>query len=503
MKKRLSTVSILALSLLIFQAAQSHAAKVEGLRPDQVLQRDAAGNANAEVRWELIDAATQKLEHRVISRSIAVPGHDWTPAIKGDKGWTCKIEKLQTGGPYEIVMRGQDDKGNVIHERSITGVLVGDLWVLAGQSNMEGVAKLEGSETPDALVHMFDMTDEWGVATEPLHERAMAVHPIYWNVADPTKGKRVEGEAAWNARKHRDRGAGLGLPFAKELAHQTGVPIGLLPCAYGGTSMDQWSPDKKAEGSNSLYGAMIKRIGTVGGKVKGVLWYQGESDANGNGAGVYTDKMKKLVSAIRSDIGEPDLPFYLVQIGRFVTPGGAADSWNMVQDLERQLETEIPHTGIVPAIDQSLDDLIHVDTQGHKTIGHRLANLAGIDLFHDLLAYRNLQRGPRLKSVVLDKGDKRRVRIEFSGVNGKLVSAGRLSGFSLSVKQGDQQQPFKVFIDPDRPNCVILLLQNEAAPGTAVWYGRGMDPYCNLGDEAGMGVLMFGPVEIGAAPAHE
>lgn len=480
-------------------AAYSQSLRVEGLASDQVLQRGANG-ASAEIRCIPSGEGIEKIEFRIASRGLTVPGFDWRAAEgRGEGVSACVVQNLPVGGPYDIQIRASDQSGKAISEQIISGVLVGDLWVLGGQSNMEGVALLDGAEEPDGLVHMFDMNDEWRLAREPLHERPLSVHPVYWNVNEPAKGKRLEGEAAWKYRENRRTGAGLGLPFAIELATATGVPIGLIPCAYGGTSMDQWSPERKGEGSSSLYGAMINRINSAGGKVTGVLWYQGESDANPERSAAYAEKMRNFIAALRADTGLPELPFYLVQIGRYVTNSGprTADDWNRVQDSQRLLETQVPKTGVVATIDQGLDDLIHVDTAGLKVVGKRMANLAGIDLFGDTPAYKNLQRGPRVKGVGIDGGNKRRVRVEFSGVNGKLVAPGRVAGFSTSVDDGEALQPFKAEIDSERPDTIVLYFQNEVAPGTKLWYGRGMDPFCNVADEAGMGLLVFGPIEIG------
>ena len=102
------------------------------------------------------------------------------------------------------------------------------------------------------------------------------------------------------------------------LVESTGVPIGLIASAHGGTSMEQWNPAKKEQGGNSLYGSMLRQVKLAGGKVRGVLWYQGESDAMGGAWKVYPKVFADFIAAVRSDFGQPELPFYYVQIGRFV-----------------------------------------------------------------------------------------------------------------------------------------------------------------------------------------
>src|SRR5262249_31827368 len=148
--------------------------------------------------------------------------------------------------------------------------------------------------------------------------------------------------------KNRKKGAGLGLPFAAELVEATGVPIGLIACAHGGTSTEEWSPAKKEDGGKSLYGSMLRQINLAGGKVKGVLWYQGESDALGQGQAwkVYPKAFADFITAVRADTALHELPFFYVQIGRFVS-GADPRGWNAVQDAQRTTAERVPNTAVV------------------------------------------------------------------------------------------------------------------------------------------------------------
>lgn len=491
-----AALAVMLLSLANRASAEDHI--LSGLASEQVLQRRADGTASATIHYEPRNKSIKKASYQILDRGLPLDGMDWTSADKQKGGgWAIKIESLPTGGPYEILIEGRSLLGNTLDEQRIGGVFVGDLWVLAGQSNMEGVGKLEGAADPIGLVHLFDMSDNWRLASEPLHERALGVHPIYWNVGEPSKAKRETGKSASDSRKGRSRGAGLGLAFAGELSSRTGVPIGLLPCAYGGTSMDQWNPDRKSEGSYSLYGAMIRRIEAAGGSIKGVVWYQAESETGDPASGVYEEKMTRFIAAIRKDVNQPDLPFYLVQIGRWVMNDEArGPHWEIVRDVQRRLETQIPHVGVATTIDLALDDQIHIDTAGLKVIGRRMATLALIDLFPAAPAAKNLKRGPRFKEAIFEGSDRKLLRVRFDGVNGRLVSAGRASGFAFAKEGAPLGQPYKVMIDPAQPDSVLFLFQDSTPEGTRMYYGRGTDPYCNLADEAGFAVLGMGPVPL-------
>ena len=247
--------------------------------------------------------------------------------------------------------------------------------------------------------------------------------------------------------------------------------------------MDQWSPALKDRGGDSLYGATIRRVNLAGGKVTGILWYQGESDASPKAAPEFLGKFERMVAAFRSDFGQPELPFYSVQIGRHVNYTNQ-NEWNSVQNDQIKSETTIPHSAMAVSVDSVLDDAIHVSTQDQKKIGRRLADLAS----H---AHKN---GPRFAGL---KQEGAVLRVSFTGVNGKLRADGRISGFSIHSAKGDMLPLiYKVKFDPTDPSSVLLSIGGTIPPGAVLRYGAGRDPYCNLDDEKGMGVPVFGPVEI-------
>ncbi len=371
--------------------------------------------------------------------------------------------ELPVGGPYEV--------------GSAKNVLVGDLWILAGQSNMEGSADLVDVETPHPWVHSFQSREEWAPAEEPLHwlgESPRAIHHSIWGLTLP--------ESIPPRDPNRNKGAGLGLTFAKAMVEKTGVPIGLIPAAHGGTSMQQWNPALRDRGGESLYGATVERFRAIGGKVAGILWYQGESDANPADAAQYQQRMTTLINAFRADFGQPALPFYLVQLGGSVTDRALdlISGWNRVREIQRTLPQTLPNVGMVSAIDCGLDDGIHIDTAGLKTLGERLAAVA--------LG----QPAPALKSVLWE-ADKGWLRVSFDHVQGGLQSQGRPVGFSLRDADG-RELPLIYKIALDGSDALLKITDPARLPGASLWYGWGLAPYVNLTDATGASVPAFGPV---------
>ncbi len=457
-----------------------------GAVDDQVFQRNAQGRADLTLAGTA--AHNGNLEVRVTRQNLAVPGLDWQSAGSAKSGkWTAEVKGVPVGGPYRVELRvaGSDATG------AVENILVGDLWILAGQSNMEGVGNLSNVTPPHALVHSLDMMDHWLVAEEPLHNMQGALDAIHQKRRKMPARLTGEDLAKFNAA--RKKGAGLGLPFAVEMVRLTGIPVGLIPCADGGTSMDEWSPELKSQGGDSLYGGTLRRFKLAGGHVAGILWYQGESDASAKAAPAYKEKFRTMINAFREDFSQPNLPFYWVQIGRFTIPENP-DPWHKVQDDERTLESEMSHVGMVASIDSDLDDVIHAGTESQKHIGARLAKLACHELFPDVKGCLPFQRGPRPVSAVL-VGDV--VKVKFSSVNGRLKSAGRIAGFTIHDASGvPQPRIYKARVDPDDPSSILLYFFGKPIPGMSVHYGYGKDPYCNVTDEADMAMPVFGPIPI-------
>lgn len=357
----------------------------------------------------------------------------------------------------------------------------GDVWVLAGQSNMEGCGLLEGFEEPSPNVFSFGMDERWQVATEPLHVLAHSLDPVH-NPLSPEEralalARGTDGMAA---------GAGLGLSFGKFLSAALEQPVSLLPCAHGGTSLDQWSPALRHRGGESLYGSMMRRIEAAGAKVTGLLWYQGESDALGCGSGEYQSKWRAWVHAVRRDLGAPSLPVLWAQLSKVVRP----EPWPGWNDVQRvQVEMDIPFTAVASTIDLPMVDEIHLSTEGLRRLGRRFAKLA-LPLAYGVGAYA---AGPRLSSVTVSE-DRKEAELSFHSVNGSLLSDDPAPGFSLTDAQG-RLLPIEPRAVPNG-STVRLILSTPAPSGAALWYGHGMWPECTLTDEEDMGCLAFGPVPL-------
>ena len=130
--------------------------------------------------------------------------------------------------------------------------------------------------------------------------------------------------------------------------------------------MQQWDPARKDEGGASLYGSMLLSVRATGQPVAGILWYQGESDANPTDAALYTERMKLLVDASRRDLAQSRLPWVVVQIARVFGRDWDknAAAWTRIQDEQQMLPKRLRYLETVSVIDLPLDDLIHIGAAG-------------------------------------------------------------------------------------------------------------------------------------------
>jgi len=371
-----------------------------------------------------------------------------------------------------------------------------DIWLLAGQSNMAGSGMREPYEEPSPDVWLFDLTDRWRMAEEPFTiDRLDAVDDALAFMRSEMSNAGDEFRAVNRDTFRRSLlenrwGAGLGLTFGKQRHAHTGRPVGLLFCAKGDTRMEEWDPDYDGPPAMALYEATMRRVRQVGRPLAGVLWYQGESDTFDGKAQLYRERMGRLVGALRRDTGQPDLPFFYVQIGNcFLQPEDELPDWNLVQELQRQLETELAPAAMTTAVDLPLGDGIHIATRGQRRLGLRLATLVRATCDGNA----SLRRGPRPTNVTRENGDACVLRVHFESVNECLLPADRVAGFSIHAPGEQRNLVNAARVMPGDPSVVELVAMLPPPADSRLWYGKGMTTFCNLVDAQDMGAPAFGP----------
>ncbi len=446
-----------------------------GLLTGQVLQR-LKGGAKATVTGTCESSGAVNVT--IAAGKKVVKG--WSEKKVGraaDGSFTAKLDGVPVGGPYTVTLSCGSEKV------AVANVSVGDVWLLAGQSNMQGCGNLSDAPAPHPKVHAFYMDRHWDVAVEPIHFLEDSPDPVHNTVQrTPAELKKV--------RKAALKGVGPAVYFGKEMVKRSGgVPQGFICTAHGGTSMQQWSPAKKDEGGKSLYGSMKLSLDACGQPVAGVLWYQGESDANANDAPLYTQRMKELITAIRTDLKQPALPFLLVQIGKFYTFNSDARWWNSVQDQEANLYKHLKNVACASAGDLGLDDAIHIGAIPYERLGIRLARLA------DYYVYGNKKECPAPEFVSMKRTTSRSnsgvMVLKFKNVVGGFISKGDPNGFTL-VDQ-DHRDTNTVYKTELQGDTIRLEADFFHTFNSNLAYGVGFTPYLNITDKRDMPIPILGP----------
>lgn len=401
--------------------------------------------------------------------------------------FTGKIKGVKTGGPYSIEICIKEKDGKISEKKIVRNILAGYVWVAAGQSNMQGCGLLKDAAKPHPMVRAFYMNDKWGIAKDPIHNLWECVDDVHVNLGI-VRGKITRPIT----------GTGPAVAFVQEMYRLTGIPQGIIACAHGGTSMAQWDPSLKKLAGKSLYGATIRRIKKNGGKITGIIWYQGESDATQDACLVYTERMKKLVGSFRKDLKIPDLPFVTVQIGRLINTGFRREYWNSIQNQQYNLVKKIKKFSLVPSVHLSLDDSIHISGRDQNILGKDIAYAMSVLLNINKTGKPPIQLDEKsIKMKEVPPNNYVDIVLKFKNVAKSFVIPHGIRPYGFSI--GDPEPGAFIYDIKILKDSVILRtnLSLSGIEGKLLYYGYGLDPYCNIKDIDGRLIPAFGPVRLG------
>lgn len=387
-------------------------------------------------------------------------GESKQSAVANDKGeWKMSLPAMKAGGPYALKVGGSSE---VVFE----DVMVGEVWLCSGQSNMEMGMK------------MFHISPQEIAAANHPGIRLMLVE----NKWTPRPQNDIEGtwktctpqtiaEGGWNGF------SATAYYFGREIHQTLGVAVGLIDSDWGGTKIESWTPPEgfaavpalkeesdrvqranpKSEGyqqrlqqavaqldqwhqaaraallagqptpaapnlpeemrgpqdlqhATALYNGMIHPLAPFA--IRGAIWYQGESNM-GDGMR-YADRMKALVTGWRKVWNQGDFPFYFVQIAPFLYPDRKPETEPELWEAQAAAAHEIPNTGM--AVINDAGDLHDIHPQDKPAVGKRLALLALAKTYgkNDLAC-----SGPVFKSL---KSEGNQLRVQFDHTEGGLVT---------------------------------------------------------------------------------
>lgn len=348
------------------------------LQCNQVLPLHGIANANDEV-------------------TVQIDGQKMRTKAASNGKWTVNIQPLKAGGPYTLIVSTKSKK------LTYQNVLAGEVWLCSGQSNMEfmlkqsNISENEVSQIKTDQIRLYDMKARWRTDNVAWDEAALdslnrLIHftPTTWTSCTTETAKNFSAIAYY---------------FGKMLQDSLHVPIGLICNAVGGSPTESWvdrwtleyefpaifrdwkvndfvqdwvrgRAQRNIEKASDplqrhpyhpayLYESGILPIKDY--SIKGVIWYQGESNAHN--IDTHERLFRLLVKSWRSTFKQEALPFYYVQLSSIDRP-----SWTWFRDSQRRLLKEIPYLGM--AVSSDVGDSLNVHPVNKRPVGERLAHWA-------------------------------------------------------------------------------------------------------------------------------
>lgn len=417
--------------------------------------------------------------------TVTMAGKSVMAVAGADGRWAVRCPQISRFGAIEVTISG---KNTIV----VKDVLVGDVWICSGQSNMQwrvlesAGAKDEIAAAKLPLIRLFQI------------ERQTALEP------------QTDLEGRWVECSPESVGefSAVGYFFGRELHHRlNNRPIGLIEAAYGGCAAESWVSDatlkadptysqllEKTAAANRdpnqantpgratvLYNGVIAPLQPFA--IKGVTWYQGEQNAAR--AQQYRTLFPALIEDWRRTWGQGDFPFLFVQLPNYLPdkskpdhpPEPEASAWAELREAQRWALTA-PNTGMAVTID--LGDARDIHPKNKQDVGKRLARQALSVAYGQPI----LPSGPLFRSMTI-AGNEAHLQFYHVG-SGLMARGGDLKGFAI----GGADQKF-VWAKATIVGNKVVVSSDQVAQPVAVRYAWADNPECNLYNKEGFPASPF------------
>lgn len=434
--------------------------------------------------------------------NVAFNGQRQTATTGADGRWEVNFPAMEAGGPYEARITTKSQK------RVIRDIYIGEVWLCSGQSNMEWPVGSTTSANDDLAqadqqhrLRLFNMPSryptnavEWAEATLDSVNQLKLLQIGPWQKADKAS---VKGFSS------------IAYHFGRVLADSLRIPVGIICNAVGGTTTESWIDRRTLEwdfpvilrdwyhgdfGQAWARGRALQNIRKAatpalqrhpyepaymfeagmlplqGYAIKGVTWYQGESNAHN--IELHERLFRLLEKSWRNYFHQPDMPFLFVQLAGINRP-----SWPEFRNSQRLLAAELPHTWMTVSMDKG--DSLDVHYRDKKPVGERLAWQA---LGH-VYGQSVVCEGPACAKVVREG---QTVRLSFDHATGLKAQGTHLVGFEVAGEDGVYHTADARIVGTD----VVVTCPRVAHP---VYVRYGWQPYsrANLVNGAGLPCSTF------------
>lgn len=472
-------------------------------------------------------------DHMVVQRDfpvhfwgLAAPGEEVSVGFRGETQttkagrlgrWSIYLKPGAAGGPFQMTVEGKPaaDGGAAAAAQTITlnDVLVGDVWVASGQSNMEfemRKAATAAEDLPHAAIPRIRLLMVKHNAAEYAQDD---IETAGWTASSPEMAKDFSA-AAWY--------------FAREIEQREKVPVGVIDSTWGGTMVESWTrlralgedaslsqvfvsrgrmtdreadalledkdhqkqiAEAKAEGTPTpqfpwhpeldmwapglLWNGMIAPLTPF--PIRGVIWYQGESNSMVERAPtLYHRLFRTMIEDWRKQWGVGDFPFLFVQIANFKS--GPSEDWAAIREGQRET-LELRNTAMAVTIDIGNPDDVHPTNK--IDVGLRLARAARVISYGEAIEYS----GPLYRQATAEGGA---MRVWFDHAKGLIAKGGELTGFEVAGRDG-QFVPATARIE----GITVVVSSPSVSEPAAVRYGWANNPVCNLFNGEGLPASPF------------
>lgn len=426
-------------------------------------------------------------DNMVLQRNSEVKIWGWAKPgeeVKIKLSWsnTTLITKGDKNAYWEEIIKTPDLRGS--QEIKITGynqivlqnILLGEVWLVSGQSNMEWSAAAGIDNAEEAIA---------GAENSEIR---------FFQVSHRTAGNQQQDfDGSWvpSTPETMKNFSAVAYFFGRKLNQELGVPIGLINSSWGGTPAEVWMPEEVIKNSTelskaasllpenewgpnktgSLYNAMIAPL--IPYKIAGVLWYQGES--NTPNAAYYDVIFSTLINSWRNN-WEEEFPFLFAQIAPYNY--GEGDAGVRIRDAQRRV-LNLPKTGMVMTSD--IGNINDIHPRNKKDVGLRFANIAMADVYG-----KNIKANPPLFDKIEINGSK--VVVYFKNSEGlKIDKNDTVSQFEIANGDG-KFYPAKAEI---KNGELLILRSNKVKEPVYVRFSWGNTATSNLYNSANLPASSF------------
>lgn len=357
----------------------------------------------------------------------------WKASLTIPAGGLYRIETglvvNSSNGQYHWVFRGDTR----LH------IGIGDVFLIAGQSNSAGYGKDTAFDPPELGVHLFRNRHSWDIAAHPFNESSFA-----GDVANAERG--VSGVSPY-------------LSFGKMFKKLSHYPVGFIASAMGGMPIKRWNPE-----GGPLYKNMVEQTMACG-KIAGVLWYQGCSNTDDKGLIDYKEKFYDIIRHFRKDVGYP-VKFFTFQLNREVN-STLDNGYGTIREIQRLAAKELEDVYILPTIHCGLSDAIHNNAHSCIMLGENMARLCGNVLYGTKAFF-----APEIEQAVAKDNI---ITLSFNNVAGSFVIPDNRwdkCGFTITDNSGIV--PFKVL--NAQGSLLTMELERELKENATVSFASEANP---------------------------